>query len=564
MDGITETRIIGPPGTGKTTYLLRQIQRAADKHGGGSVLVTSFTKAAAKELVQRGVAVPKENAATLHSHCFRALGSPKIAEAHTQGFNEEFPQYAMRASRKPSNDDFDNDSLSFDDDDAERDGDRLYADAQRRRALCLPIETWPIETRAFWSKWEAWKESCGFADFTDLIEDAYLYSECAPGGPSVMFVDEAQDLSRLEMNLVRKWARSCEHLVLAGDPYQSIFSFKGADPAVMDGTDLPAEHRPVLHQSHRVSKTVHGIASLLIKEMPGYKPIEYAPTGQEGYLDTLGADWQSNPFPAVHLAESFVEAGETVMLLTTCSYMLDPLIRQLRDRAIPFANPYRLKRGDWNPLGPRKGVSAVDRVTAFLSQRVNGGWTMAEAKKWTEHLADVVFRKGVKKMIKDWIVDKSGDGFVPDPDAAECSNWFRSPADAERALSRNLDWYCDHLMPSKRSKTIQFAIRVAEQGGVASLRETPKVIVGTVHSVKGGEADNVILFPDLSPRASTAIWRDNSQMAEALRVGYVALTRARKGVVLCSPAARSRSMPMPHLHAVFREASKVHKGRIFS
>ena len=49
----SEYRIFGPPGTGKTTNLTRQIRRAVDRYGPASVLVTSFSRAAATELIGR-------------------------------------------------------------------------------------------------------------------------------------------------------------------------------------------------------------------------------------------------------------------------------------------------------------------------------------------------------------------------------------------------------------------------------------------------------------------------------------------------------------------------------
>ena len=39
-----EFRVIGPPGTGKTTWLSRQAQHAAEKHGPNEGMLTSLTR----------------------------------------------------------------------------------------------------------------------------------------------------------------------------------------------------------------------------------------------------------------------------------------------------------------------------------------------------------------------------------------------------------------------------------------------------------------------------------------------------------------------------------------
>ena len=78
----SEYRIFGPPGTGKTTNLTRQIRRAVERFGPSSVLVTSFSRAAAAELAGRDLPVDEDRVGTLHSICYHALGTPRIAEAN--------------------------------------------------------------------------------------------------------------------------------------------------------------------------------------------------------------------------------------------------------------------------------------------------------------------------------------------------------------------------------------------------------------------------------------------------------------------------------------------------
>ena len=73
-----EWRVFGPPGTGKTTWLSRQISNAIEH--GNEVMVSSFSKSAAEELIGRGMASTQENTGTLHAFCYRVIGLPTIAE----------------------------------------------------------------------------------------------------------------------------------------------------------------------------------------------------------------------------------------------------------------------------------------------------------------------------------------------------------------------------------------------------------------------------------------------------------------------------------------------------
>jgi superfamily I DNA/RNA helicase len=84
-----EYRIFGPPGTGKTRSATTHIRRAVARFGTDSVMVTSFTRAAAIELTGRDVPIDPHRIGTLHSFCFHALGKPQVAEANVGDWNRE-------------------------------------------------------------------------------------------------------------------------------------------------------------------------------------------------------------------------------------------------------------------------------------------------------------------------------------------------------------------------------------------------------------------------------------------------------------------------------------------
>jgi superfamily I DNA/RNA helicase len=67
---------------------------------------------------------------------------------------------------------------------------------------------------------------------------------------------------------------------------------------------------------------------------------------------------------------------------------------------------------------------------------------------------------------------------------------------------------------------------------------TPRITLSTIHGSKGGEAENVVLFTDVSPAASKAAESDPDELH---RVFYVGVTRTKKNLYLIEPEDALRS-----------------------
>ena len=130
----------------------------------------------------------------------------------------------------------------------------------------------------------------------------------------------------------------------------------------------------ILSKSRRNPRDVHGRAMAWIRRMPGYEPIEYRPRDADGEVRRMES-WIHNPSTVIQAVEQDLADGKTVMALASCEYMLRPLIKELRERALPFHNPYRLKNRQWrgSTEGKREEVSPTDRVLSFLSPSSAGG-----------------------------------------------------------------------------------------------------------------------------------------------------------------------------------------------
>ena len=83
----------------------------------------------------------------------------------------------------------------------------------------------------------------------------------------LLLVDDAQHLDPQAARLVRVLAASAELTVIAGDPNQSVFSYRGADPGLLAGDD----DDPViaLTESHRCAPAVARAVTGVARRLPG-------------------------------------------------------------------------------------------------------------------------------------------------------------------------------------------------------------------------------------------------------------------------------------------------------
>lgn len=516
-------RCVGPPGCGKTTWVSRQAHAAAQKYGGGGVAIASLTRTAAQEVASRTQGVPRDQIGTLHSLAWHRLDRPAVCQdgKGIKAWNEACGVPGWRLSQisaaNPENDLPD----SYGSGDT---GDEIFAEINVLRSRMVDQRVWPMRLQGFWRKWTAWKDENGYIDFTDMIEQAIDRVDTL--GVAVFVLDEAQDMSRLEMTLAKQWGEAADQLVVVGDPDQNLYEWRGSEPEVFYEGEAASSR--VLAQSYRVPKAVHEAAVAWIEQTPGRESVEYHPTDADGKVERHYQTCWEDAQGMATLVANLQEDGSSVMVLTSCGYMLTPLIAELKSRAIPFHNPYRLKQGSWNPLSPLR----VERLMAFLRPfRDAWGddarlWNWPEVNKW----AEVLIAKGVmERGRKNWIKGKSQKGkFDVDEDLE-----VRSLADVLSCFERehwdaitngDTRWWLEHLMHQHKQRQ-RYIVEVAMRRGAHVLREQSKLTIGTVHSVKGGEADKVVLAPDLS-RAGMEQWM--SRPGSTYRLFYVGMTRARQ------------------------------------
>ena len=107
-------------------------------------------------------------------------------------------------------------------------------------------------------------------DFDDILIEALSIARNNPRF-SYLLVDEFQDISPLEYELVKAWNEGGKELFVIGDSDQSIYGFRGSDAGCFKRLteDFPNARQIVLKENYRSTPQILTFASEIISKNPG-------------------------------------------------------------------------------------------------------------------------------------------------------------------------------------------------------------------------------------------------------------------------------------------------------
>ena len=276
--------ILGPPGTGKTEYLLRKVE--AQLEAGikpDRIGYFAYTVKAANEARTRAMSrftfLDKKDFIyfrTLHSLAFKQLGLTKDDVMKDNHYKELSDLLGIKLSN--TNRKMDSTGFQLQDD--------VFAkviDMARVRNVTLKEQFHEMShMEGGWMKLKyiadgikEYKKSRKLYDFTDMIIEfnKSTNEEIIPK-LDVLIIDEAQDLLPVQWKMVKKIMKKAGEIYIAGDDDQSIFKWAGANPEDLIGLQ---GHRYILDKSHRVPAAVHKIATKLINKVKNRIPKVWKP-----------------------------------------------------------------------------------------------------------------------------------------------------------------------------------------------------------------------------------------------------------------------------------------------
>ena len=485
--------IFGPPGTGKTTRLLNIVEEElAQGVPPDRIAYLAFTRKAAQEAVQRACnkfKIDKKDLPwfrTIHSFVFKSMNYSQDEIMKPKHYAElsdiiKVPLVSVTSADEVGVSIHNNEHLHIYDLSRAR-GTTLKKEYNRFGQVDGGYEKTNYITKSLIK----FKKTMHVKDYTDLLVD--FCKEGFVPKLEVVIVDEAQDMSNLQWQVVDKIMAHASRVYLAGDDDQAIFDWAGADPTRLIDSDWEKE---VLQQSYLIPKTAHNIADRLITRIKHRQTKLWKPRDYKGFSRSYADRLSSDSF----------NKGQWLILGRT-NYLLDQIEHDLR------------QYGHYYTRGNQPSISnkLVNAVSSWNKLRLKQEISLDDVKSIYYYMT---VGQGVKRGFKGMNIQA-----MP----GQTFSYRELREDYGLLIKNTVPW---ESALDKVSSSRSIYLRTIINRDKKELTKEPRIKLSTIHGAKGGEADHVMLLTDLSRKADDSFLRNRDSER---RVFYVGATRAKKSL----------------------------------
>jgi len=511
-----KVKYMGGPGCGKTYNLMSEYKTLLQSgYKQEDITLITFRKSSAESLknavsdsVQSDGEDKNKHVGTIHSICWRLCGYPEVMKA--SDFSNFIKQYGYSTYVKTNTTTTD----VVNDDDIVYSGD------------LIDLYTWCMNTQTPYDRWyrypgsgnillpneriyefmhnyQNYKKEIGKIDYSDMIQGV-LDNKIDLDTP-ILMVDEFQDLTKQMYDVFKMWESKRDCVIIAGDPYQSIYGFWGGSPDYL--IEYEAEEI-VIGETRRLPAQIHEFACKILK-YEGMKTPELK--AKDGY---------ENPITTLNYGCSY-PSHKTELHLIRCNYQAGAIAMQL-------ANEGKIFGGEcgWTP----EEIKIANAIIAFRNGK-------ALSKDNVTAIADYypvkMFGRNLRKEdLKNYIENKyspelpTGEGFVK-----------RGIVDSVLSNDPTAAMTVKNKLFTQKIKSILNMKKLI----MSWEPENRKIL--TIHGSKGLEAEAVFLHTAITPRIQKAIVIPGEESAAEARVWYVGATRAKDVLYIVKDAGKNYNLP---------------------
>lgn len=384
-------------------------------------------------------------------------------------------------------------------------------------------------------------------------------------------VDEAQDTSKVQHEIIRLLAGKTNNIFMVGDEDQSIYGFRAAYPKALTNfkNDYPNPFILFMEQNYRSTEKIVNKASAFIENNRGrYKKHIYATRSHGEPVKRISVETRAKQY------QFLIDTAKNTSVETTILYRDNDCIIPLVDLMLRSNIPFQALRV--------KGTFFTHRVVAdicaFLKLALNpddadsfmqiyykcgygfnkktAEWTCTRSKREHISIADAL----VKQLDKWKSLARKADDFKEFITALSKQNTITalsmiySNGYGAYMRKNNLDYGKYELLTIlsvAESSIKNFIIRLGELHKIFSYGKSigsSGIILSTAHSSKGLEYDTVYLmdiydgvFPSVDMSQINESKETMEKYQEERRLFYVAMTRAKNKLAVLSINNKSTS-----------------------
>ena len=268
--------VLAGPGSGKTTVITHRVKCLVEEYGvePGSILVITFTRAAAQEMKQRFEALMEGAGRTVSFGTFHAVFFAILKRAYRyDASNIVREEQRIQIIRGLI------DKFRMDVEDEAEFTSSVLSEISMVKGEMMSLDYYYSKNcseEMFKKLYQGYEEALagkGLIDFEDMLVMCYeLFHQrkdilaAWQQKYRYILIDEFQDINQVQYEVVKMLAAPENNLFIVGDDDQSIYRFRGAKPEIMLGfeNDYPGAKRVLLGINYRSTREIVAAAGRLI------------------------------------------------------------------------------------------------------------------------------------------------------------------------------------------------------------------------------------------------------------------------------------------------------------